>query len=373
MMKKISVSLITLVFAFAMIALVAIQNNHKLLGIDLQKSASENLVSNQPIEWTDSLGNRVITTEEIGKEFIGYNANIPLHIYLNEGKIIKVVPLNNEETPSFFARVVKNGLLESWNGLTPKEALEKQVVAVSGATISSDAIIKSVHKAMAYVEDNPELNYGKPNFDLKFLSVLFVILCGLILPLFTKSKVYRIVQLCLNVAVLGFWSCRFLSLSLVTGVVANKFSLGSALFSLLFLIAALVYPLCGKKDHYCLWLCPMGSIQELLGKIVPFKMKLSFRIVQILTWFRRVLWFLLMLFLWLGCGLDILNYELFTAFMITDAPWYILLAATIILLLSVVIPRPYCRFVCPTGTWVKIAINEEFKLKNNKVKGTEIK
>lgn len=367
-MKKIVFKIVCLCLGFAMIAGVAIQRDHRIFGVELDKK--DNAVSQtenaKPEEWVDENGARVISTTEFGKEFIGYNANIPLQIYLKENKIEKVEVLDNEETPSFMVRVEKQGLLDAWNGLTPEEALEKPVDVVSGATYSSDAIIKSVQKTMIYVADNPTAQKTTPNLDFKFFALLIVILSGLILPFFIKSKLFRTIQLLLNVAVLGFWTCRFLSLSLLTGFVANKFEFWSASITLLLLVAALVYPLFGKKDYYCLWICPMGSLQELMGKIVPFKVKMSLQWIQILTWFRRILWFALMVTLWLGVGFDLMNYEFFVAFMLADAGWIVLVCAAVILLLSCVIPRPYCRFVCPTGTWVKFTVGDEFKCKSQK-------
>ena len=75
----------------------------------------------------------------------GFNGPTPLQIALDEkGKIIEVRVLNNDETPSFLNRVINAGFLNSWNGLTAKEAMDKEVDAVSGATYSSNGIQRSL-------------------------------------------------------------------------------------------------------------------------------------------------------------------------------------------------------------------------------------
>ena len=75
----------------------------------------------------------------------GFNGPTPLQIALDEkGKIIEVRVLNNNETPKFLQRVVDAGFLNSWNGLTVEEALNKEVDAVSGATYSSNGIQQSL-------------------------------------------------------------------------------------------------------------------------------------------------------------------------------------------------------------------------------------
>ena len=75
----------------------------------------------------------------------GFNGPTPLQIaFDNNGRIIEVRVLDNNETPSFLKRVVDAGFLESWNGLTAEEALKKEVDAVSGATYSSNGIQRSL-------------------------------------------------------------------------------------------------------------------------------------------------------------------------------------------------------------------------------------
>ena len=75
----------------------------------------------------------------------GYNGRTPLLIALDaEGRISKVVLLVNHETPRFAQHVEDNGLYEVWNGLTPAEALDKNVDAISGATFTSNRVKNSL-------------------------------------------------------------------------------------------------------------------------------------------------------------------------------------------------------------------------------------
>ncbi len=84
---------------------------------------------------------------------IGYNGPTPLNITLDEtGKISKVELLPHQETPSYVQLVRKSGLLDTWNGLTPQEALAKRVDAVSGATYTSRAIAQTLHKRLEVYE-----------------------------------------------------------------------------------------------------------------------------------------------------------------------------------------------------------------------------
>ena len=83
----------------------------------------------------------------------GFNGPTPLQIALDEnGKIIEVRVLNNNETPSFLNKVINAGFLNSWNGLTVKEALDKNVDAVSGATYSSNGIQRSLKARLQAIQ-----------------------------------------------------------------------------------------------------------------------------------------------------------------------------------------------------------------------------
>ena len=87
----------------------------------------------------------VLLSSPYSDDIKGFNGPTPLQIALDKkGKIIEVRVLNNNETPSFLNKVINAGFLNSWNGLTVKEALDKNVDAISGATYSSNGIQQSL-------------------------------------------------------------------------------------------------------------------------------------------------------------------------------------------------------------------------------------
>ena len=87
-----------------------------------------------------------------GEEFIGFNDVIPLEITIEDGKIVNINILDNKETPRFLDKVKNAGLVERFYGLTPSEVINLDIDAVSGATYSSNAIIKSVKTRMNIYE-----------------------------------------------------------------------------------------------------------------------------------------------------------------------------------------------------------------------------
>ena len=95
----------------------------------------------------------VLLSSPYSDDVMGFNGPIPLQIaFDNDGKIIEVRVLENNETPKFLQRVIDAGFLESWNGLTVEEALNKEVDAVSGATYSSNGIKNSLKARLQAIQ-----------------------------------------------------------------------------------------------------------------------------------------------------------------------------------------------------------------------------
>ena len=188
------------------------------------------------------------------------------------------------------------------------------------------------------------------------IIVLLVVLLGAVVPLLWRNRKWHYVQLVLNVAVLGLWSGTFVSYAMMLNVFSNGVSLASLssmAAPLLMLVVAFVYPVFGRSGHYCANVCPLGSAQELMGKLSHRKLAVGKKTQKALTVFRLLLWGVLMLLMLGGITIGWMDYELFTAFIYSSASVVMLVVAVLILVLSVFIGRPYCRFVCPTGTLMR--------------------
>ena len=141
---------------------------------------------------------------------------------------------------------------------------------------------------------------------------------------------------------------------MLVSIAANGIHLPAMAASALMLVSALLYPLFGKKGYYCTHICPLGSAQELIYRIPGTKIQVGQTTIQYLVWFRRLLWAVLTCLLITDVWSEWTDYEPFSAFLLATAdPLVIALAATI-LLAAIFIPRPFCRFVCPTGTLIKM-------------------
>jgi electron transport complex protein RnfG len=87
----------------------------------------------------------------------GYRAATPVEVHILNGKVVKVVPLKNKETPEYFDKIV-SGLLPRFQNLkvakAKRQASAENVDGCTGATFSCRAVQKNVLAALEYYEKN---------------------------------------------------------------------------------------------------------------------------------------------------------------------------------------------------------------------------
>lgn len=358
--KKLWVNIISLLTVFLLMAAAAIMRDGRLLGRDLKAPEAGKEKAAAITDNPD--GSVTVNTTGLSADFIGYAGPVPVEITLRDGKIEKVEALDNTETPAFFSNVVSSGLLDSWQGMTAAEAAEAEVDAVTGATYSSTALIQNVRAGMRQYS-NAGSGLSFPKRDWSYWLALVVALMAAVLPVFVKNRKYMLVQQLLNIGVLGFLTGSFVDYTNVLTVMSNGLGLGSSLVMIVLLFVAFFYPLLGRHGHYCAYVCPLGSLQEVAHGVFPsrWQVKVGARTVKVLTWVRTLLWAALMLCLWLGFFASWIDYELFIAFLTGEAPVWMLVAGAAFTVLSLFVRRPYCRFVCPTGCLLRISENTNNK------------
>ena len=299
----------------------------------------------------------VLSSEPYARDVIGYAGTTPLFIYINKRNIVQSVTVGEHvETPSFFRRAAK-GIIDKWNGLSVTEALPLEVDAVSGATYTSHALIENMQNALAAHADSAKMNNVAPVIGWPRTVALFAVFAfGILVSFrFRGKKWWRVAVLVLNVGVTGFWCGQFLSLSVLRGWIENGADLILYLPTLVMLFIAIIMPYLGKPNHYCMWMCPYGSLQELAWRLPLPKVRVKAKTFKRLTYVRTVILMILMLMLWMGFGAFLLDYEPFSAFILsTAAPAVIILAAAFVVV-GIFIPHPWCLCVCPVGALLNLA------------------
>ena len=367
--------LLSLVVVVLILAAAAILRDGRILGHDLREAHEAKALKNDTLEVTPD-GAFVVNTKPLAKDVQGYGGPVPLKIHIKDGRVAAVEAEPNAESPDFFNRAKE--LLNHWQNKSVDEALAEEVDAVSGATFSSRAIIANMQRGLAYAKQHGQWgedgsvgaadtsashivgsedgSVGALETSAPPIVALIVVLLGAIVPLFYNNRRLHLVQLAVNVVVLGLWTGTFVSYTLFLRIFAGGVSLsaiGALAAPLLMLIVALIYPLAGRSGHYCANICPFGSAQELAGKLSRRKLRITPRVLKLLSVLRNLLWGVLMALLLTGTCTAWIDYELFTAFLYSSASVWVTVLAALFLVLSVWVPRPYCRFVCPTGALIK--------------------
>ena len=367
--------LLSLVVVVLILAAAAILRDGRILGHDLREAHEAKALKNDTLEVTPD-GAFVVSTKPLAKDVQGYGGPVPLKIHIKDGRVAAVEAEPNAESPDFFNRAKE--LLNHWQNKSVDEALAEEVDAVSGATFSSRAIIANMQRGLAYAKQHGQWgedgsvgaletsappivgsedgSVGALETSAPPMVALIVVLLGAVVPLFYNNRRLHLVQLAVNVVVLGLWTGTFVSYTLFLRVFSGGVSLsaiGALAAPLLMLIVALIYPWAGRSGHYCANICPFGSAQELAGKLSRRKLRITPRVLKLLSVLRNLLWGVLMALLLTGTCTAWIDYELFTAFLYSSASVWVTVLAALFLVLSVWVPRPYCRFVCPTGALIK--------------------
>ena len=367
--------LLSLVVVVLILAAAAILRDGRILGHDLREAHEAKALKNDTLEVTPD-GAFVVNTKPLAKDVQGFGGPVPLKIHIKDGRVAAVEAEPNAESPDFFNRAKE--LLNHWQNKSVDEALAEDVDAVSGATFSSRAIIANMQRGLAYAKQHGQWgedgsvgalgtsappivgsvsnSVGALETSAPPMVALIVVLLGAVVPLFYNNRRLHLVQLAVNVVVLGLWTGTFVSYTLFLRVFSGGVSLstiGALAAPLLMLIVALIYPLAGRSGHYCANICPFGSAQELAGKLSRRKLRITPRVLKLLSVLRNLLWGVLMALLLTGTCTAWIDYELFTAFLYSSASVWVTVLAALFLVLSVWVPRPYCRFVCPTGALIK--------------------
>ena len=121
----------------------------KKIAFTLLLLLSANALSANDVMKKQSDGTYIINTTTLGKNVKGYEGPTPIEIHIQKDKIVKVVPLSNDETPKHFAKI-KREYLPKFEGVSIKAFDKAPLDAITGATISSNSIKENVRLGVEY-------------------------------------------------------------------------------------------------------------------------------------------------------------------------------------------------------------------------------
>lgn len=299
-----------------------------------------------------------LESTEIIHNIRGYAGEINVGVMLNaDGSIADVYHISSKETESYLQKIKNAGYYEQYQ----KAALtkgEQQIDAVSGATLTSESIAKTVsaliHKGTpepidSYAELNSVTTFGIDAILNKIWIVHIVVIFLMFLYGFQKklkkSKRGVLILSVLSVIYIGFFlNNSFTYISFIHPFVGTSVSSLVGLYSLMVLLGAI-----WGKNTYCKYVCPFGNIQRLINHISPIKSKRFFLSNK---WIKRVRAAITIVLL-AGVLLGIRSWSNFEVFpdlfgVQLASLWFIV--AVITVLATMVYPMIWCRLLCPTGS-----------------------
>lgn len=304
------------------------------------------------VSGNDTIGSGILVSDNIG-----YGGRVPIFIGMKGDSIVKIQLLPNKETTEFLEYIEEAELLAKWEGMAIKNVSEMEVDAVSGATETSNAIIRAMRQGSALYlnEDQAQIKQNISSIIKDFLFLL-VILLSLLMSYVKGLKKYRWIYLIILILVIGIYTGKLLSLKLLYGWLSQGIAWQTNWQSTILLIMALLMPLFKRPKFYCNYLCPMGAFQELINKISPVK-KRNIILKRSPISLGEIYLALILTSLVLGFRIELSGLEPFMVFMYQVAGTALFVFALVIAIMSFFFNKPWCTF-CPTGCLINKVHNK---------------
>ena len=288
----------------------------------------------------------------------GYVDQINIFFVLDEDGMIRGVDLiADRETPYYMQMIRDSGFFEKFIGQSLRQGF-KGIDAVSGATISSKAIIADLEAAATSAGDQlfgisvpraEALGYVRIVREPRTIILCIVLLLGLLTRYKKFFRWQREVVFGLSITTVGFWLNTPYALGHTFQLLSLDFP-GSGNPRLLILGGFVVITTLLAGPLFCGYLCPFGGLQELLYRFIPVRhWNVSGKVLRFARELRYLVLFLCV------AGYFGLNVHAFAEaepyphlFSLSKSPlaWLFILLT---LLFSLFLKRFWCRFFCPTG------------------------
>ncbi|WP_375748965.1 4Fe-4S binding protein [Vibrio sp. HN007] len=274
----------------------------------------------------------------------------------SEGKVKQVHLFSHGDTPAYIQKLKNAGYFRRFE----KQNIDATLTSnpdwdsVSGATISSTAILRAHTKASHVIainqfQSSPEPMQQQINVNWLHLALISLISLSFI-NIWLKNSKLKLAYTFASVVVLGFTANQMINIGDFAGILMGYIpALHENLsFWILFGLVLLAIIVVGR-NIYCGNICPFHGIQLLLQKISGIDLPIPPRLLFYLRYFPKFgLWAALMIS-FITTKPSAGSYEPFSMIFSLQGEgiqWYILPATVIGCFF---IPDMFCRFLCPAG------------------------
>jgi len=283
-------------------------------------------------------------------EHPSYGGPLQVAVVVNGREVIERVALiQSTDTSTYIKRVLGDGVLDAFLGASDTQF--PQVDAVSGATLSSTAMIKGVEKATAYIRgtalENSDVSLSSEEILKAALTCSLFLMAFFISSRFFRwnKKYARLGLLAVSTVILGFMYGAQFSLSSLVLLLAGLWTSGLASYTaLICLVLALLVFFITKKNLYCAMICPFGGVQEGLGRITKCSAPKK---IGWMKWTARGVALLAMSAALYFRNPSDAQYEPFGMAFSFIGSTALFALTVLIVVASLVIKRPWCTLLCP--------------------------
>lgn len=208
-----------------------------------------------------------------------------------------------------------------------------------------------------YAEDETILSRALERTEAKRLGATAVVLVLAMLAFFMKKRSIRAVSLGVTLVFLGWIDGGFLSVSHITSGIWSGPSVYFDDLALLLMVTFTVISTVLFGRVFCGLLCPFGALQDLLDNIVParFRKKVPEAVHDRAVWVKYALLIGILVPAIAGSQVSLYQYvEPFGTVFFPSTSVLLWGIALSFLVASAIVPRFYCRYVCPLGAALAI-------------------
>jgi len=317
----------------------------------------------QVINKSGQLIGRILRTSPVSDSIVGYQGPTDTLIALDSDDNVAGIAVSRSYDNEPYIRWIREDtyFLALFNDLTLNRLAEPdaemdQVEGVSGATMTSMAIVQSlVAAAKQHQQSEAQQSTQRRtaiHWTMGDAGTAVVVLFGLVVSLTSLrlSTAGRTVFQIVLVGYLGLINGDLVSQAMLVGWAQSGVPWRHAAGLLVLTLAAVCIPVTAGRNVYCNHLCPHGAAQQLLRNRLPWRLKLHKGIARTL---RTIPLFLLawcVLVAMTHIPFSLAGIEAFDAWIFRVAGWASIMIAVAGLVASMFVPMAYCRFGCPTGS-----------------------
>lgn len=308
----------------------------------------------------------------------GYGGPLQVGVTVDsEGEINNVVLASHKETPAWMTRVRRSGFFNRLPGkpYTDSFVIGADVDGVTGATYSSKALAAATLDGGRKLAKRLELPVSPPPKPQIVFGIPEVVLLALFAVGFSGhqgrfryQRQARWLSMLTGLVVLGFIYNSPVTLAYITKMVLGYWPQWQTNLYWYFLVGGILFVFTiDNKNPYCQWFCPFGAAQECMGVVGGAKSVGVGNFGPLLKWLQRGLALAAILVGLYFRSPGLASFELFGALFSFIGSNIELLALGLVLLASLFVKRPWCRYLCPITpvvdliAWMRRLVKRQWK------------